>query len=82
MDHTPCTESTIKSSVLPFGPTACAGGSLLAAAVIGAAVLMSGKRSEHHSYPGVLVLLADIAGHPKEVVSAQIMAIMSAVLQQ
>lgn len=43
---------------------------------------MNGKHSEHHSYPGVLALLADIAGHPKEVVTAQITLVLSTVLQQ
>ena len=54
----------------------------MAAAVIGAAVLMNGKHSEQPSYPGVLALLADIAGHPKEVIAAQITVVMSTVLQQ
>ncbi len=45
-------------------------------------MLMNGAQSEHHSYPGVLALLADIAGHPKEVISAQIRMVMSTVLQQ
>ena len=58
-----------------------AGGTLLAAAVIGAAVLMNGSQ-ENDTYPGVLALLADVAGHPKEVITAQITMIMSAVLQQ
>lgn len=45
-------------------------------------MLMNGKQSERHGYPGLLALLADIAGHPKEVISAQVRMIMSTVLQQ
>ena len=74
-------KSTLSSEDFIWAP-ACAGGSLLAATVIGAAVLMNGKQSEQHSYPGVLALLADVAGHPKEVISAQIRMVMSTVLQQ
>lgn len=45
-------------------------------------MLLSGRRCEQRSYPGVLALLADIAGHPKEVIKAQITTILSTVLQR
>ena len=61
---------------------ACAGGTLLAAALIGAAVLLSGQHKEGRSYPGVLALLADTAGHPKDIIIAQLTLVLSAVLQQ
>ncbi len=59
-----------------------AGGTLLAAAVVGAGVLLSGKAKQPGGYPGVLALLADIAGHSKDVIKAHIVLLLSAILQQ
>ncbi|CAK0781855.1 hypothetical protein CVIRNUC_005488 [Coccomyxa viridis] len=57
------------------------GGTLLAAAVVGAGVLLSGKAKQPGGYPGVLALLADIAGHSKDVIKAHIVLLLSAILQ-
>ena len=44
-------------------------------------MLLHGGKKVAGSCPGVLPLLADIAGHPKDVIRAQITLVLSAVLQ-
>jgi len=56
-----------------------AGGSLTAVAIIGAGILLS-RKPEGESWPGVLTLLSDFAGHPKPVILAQIRAVMAAAI--
>ena len=50
--------------------------------MVGAGVLLSGKAKQPGGYPGVLALLADIAGHSKDVIKAHIVLLLSAILQQ
>ena len=45
-------------------------------------MLLHGGKKNAGGCPGVLPLLADIAGHPKDVIRAQITLVLSAVLQQ
>lgn len=45
-------------------------------------MLLHGGKKDVGACPGVVPLLADIAGHPKEVIKAQITLVLSAVLQQ
>ena len=45
-------------------------------------MLLSGKAKHCDGYPGVLALLADIAGHSKDVIKAHIVLLLSAILQQ
>lgn len=45
-------------------------------------MLLHGGKKNAGGCPGVLPLLADSAGHPKDVIRAQITLVLSAVLQQ